>query len=297
MTADPDDNPFARESPWPRLPSAGAFKVGPLPKSSEPPPPLPEQTQRITPVFIRPSSDGAPLTPLLRGPAAAPRTAPARLQPFEAGQPQMPPLRAAQPAPRPAEPERVAAVRPIARPEPQPAGVESPSEPVMVVAAPVAGGKTRRKRSNLPLIAAGLAAAVGVAGLIAVTSGLVGGPKPPAPTPSVASASAPAAAATPDIQPTLPPAEAAAAPAPAPKALAAARAPRTGPRIPAIGFDEPIVPQSLPGRGPLPVVEAAPRPAEPLPTVEAAPQPPTAPAFQAPPPPDPNAPVTTKPPY
>ena len=53
MTDEPDDNPFARSSAWPKMPQ-GPFRVGPMPKTAAPEPPSSIQPQEITPVFVRP---------------------------------------------------------------------------------------------------------------------------------------------------------------------------------------------------------------------------------------------------
>ncbi|HKP80222.1 MAG TPA: hypothetical protein VJU34_13990, partial [Phenylobacterium sp.] len=72
MASEPDDNPFARNSVWPKMPQA-PFRVGPLPKAAPAPaqPPPPEPAARtITPVFTRPVS--APAFSGLGGGGGAP---------------------------------------------------------------------------------------------------------------------------------------------------------------------------------------------------------------------------------
>ena len=55
MASEPDDNPFARNSAWPRMPQA-PFRIGGLPRRpSAAPEPEPEAAPAtITPVFVRP---------------------------------------------------------------------------------------------------------------------------------------------------------------------------------------------------------------------------------------------------
>ena len=53
MIDETDDNPFARNSAWPKMPQA-PFRVGPMPKAEVPEPPPPTPNRNITPLFVRP---------------------------------------------------------------------------------------------------------------------------------------------------------------------------------------------------------------------------------------------------
>lgn len=53
MNDETDDNPFARNSAWPRMPQA-PFRVGPMPKAESVEPEPEPRPQKITPLFVRP---------------------------------------------------------------------------------------------------------------------------------------------------------------------------------------------------------------------------------------------------
>ena len=142
MASDPDDNPFARNSTWPKMPQA-PFRVGALPKASpqdrEPEPEAPPRT--ITPLFVRPLAPAQPAQ-MLSGGAT----------------------------PRPMQ-------RPVPQPEPAPSRVEPPSSPSVievelspVIVQPYRKPRPKPKRSPLPAIAATLVGLAGVLGLALLLS-------------------------------------------------------------------------------------------------------------------------------
>src|SRR4051794_37760501 len=152
MASEPDDNPFARNSAWPKMPQA-PFRVGPLPKAGastptaetelQPPsdtPPPPEPPRTITPLFFRPIEPQAAPN-LAMGGAGPPAPAPAVAAPAPAGARADPPP--AQPAPPPLPPQPA-----VATPAPfEPEAVELAEIVVTPLRAAGPKPKLRRKRS------------------------------------------------------------------------------------------------------------------------------------------------------
>ncbi|MBX3484034.1 hypothetical protein [Phenylobacterium sp.] len=270
MASDPD-NPFARDSAWPKMPQA-PFRVGPLPKGpviGEPrtiePEPDPELAQ-ITPVFTRPTAgasaafSGLPLS--APGPATAVEAAP-------------PPDIAPEP------------IEPIPEP-PSPAVDVAP----LAVQPPRRAGPKARRRSPVPAVAATIVGLGGLAGLAWLfAQGRQAAPSP-VPAPVVASAPArvdaeipaPPAAAPVEAAPAAAPPEAIPSP-PRPVALARATAARPAPA-------EAPRRLSIPADAAAATEEAI---TAPVLSFRPAPEPAPQPAYNPPPPPDPNAPVATRP--
>ena len=144
MASKPDDNPFARSSPWPRLPQR-PLSVRSLPAVTPLPPE--ESVTTFTPLFVRPM-DGPPTAPLATG-GGIPR---APHQPV--------PMRSIEPAG-------------LTGSVPEPA-VEVPSEAGVEVSAPGLVASVARKplprRSRLPAVAATLVGIAGVLGLAVLLS-------------------------------------------------------------------------------------------------------------------------------
>ena len=166
MAANSDDNPFGRNSAWPRMPQT-PFRVGSLPATI--PESLPDSStpnsetlppQAITPLFVRPMQtlDGSGLS-LIRRP-----------EPRETSQ--VPPP--AQPLPEAQAPLIEVPVEVAPAVEAAPIQVEVPSEPVFAqraqrLAASRAGSTHMRKR--LPAIVATLVGLGGLIGLVVMLSG------------------------------------------------------------------------------------------------------------------------------
>lgn len=134
MPSDPDDNPFARASVWPKMPQAPmSIRTLPGAERAEPVPPA-----TITPLFVRPM-DAMPAAGLLSGggvSGSAPRTP---------------------------------TVAPVIQPQPEPlVQVEDDTPPAVVTPAPARRAKVHRSR--LPLIAAGIVGVAGLAGLALLLS-------------------------------------------------------------------------------------------------------------------------------
>lgn len=131
MASDPDDNPFARNSTWPKMPQA-PFRVVALPKVSpqdrEPEPEAPLRT--ITPLFVR------PLAPSSAAPTV---TAAPRLRPVAA---------------------------PVAPPPPPPTEIEL----APVIVQPYRKPRPKTARSPLPAIVATVVGLGGVIGLALLLS-------------------------------------------------------------------------------------------------------------------------------
>ena len=204
MASEPDDNPFARSSLWPKMPQA-PFRVGPLPKGepstapSEPAQaPLSEAStpevvapRTITPLFVRPVNPPiSSLAPAVERPVTPPPPAAQRMEP---------------PPPQPPAAEAAPSGPPVA-----------PS--AMVVTAPrAARPRPVRARSRLPAVAATFVGLGGVAGLIYLLTR--GEPTPP----PVAVAPAPIAEPPPvaAVPPATVPVTAEFIPPPAPAAVVA----------------------------------------------------------------------------
>lgn len=274
MASEPDDNPFARNSAWPKMPQA-PFKVGAIRRSTpDPAPPAPEaRPATITPVFTRPVDPPPP------GPQLRP-------------QPQLDPVvQEPEPvAPEPVAPEPVAPApgAPVTSARPPVELAELVIQPPPRVRAPA---PRPSRPSRLPAV---VATAVGIGGVAALVLMFVRGQD---------AARAPAAAPTPVAAPVPAPVTALAPASPGPPTLAARTEVASAPARAA----EPI-PRSPIRR--LPATAAARQPA----ATEAAAAteeaisapvldlPPAAaaeplPAYAPPPAPDPNAPVSTRRPY
>ncbi|WP_293676436.1 hypothetical protein [uncultured Phenylobacterium sp.] len=298
MASETDDNPFARNSAWPKMPQA-PFRVGPLPKSGAAPPgpptaeqpPAEPEPRTITPLFTRPQA--APGANFALGGAAP------RLSPTPA------PIPAPAPEIRPAVPTP-AAVAPQPAPQPAPAPrliAEAPAERTAVelselVVTPLQEGRTRpaRRRSRLPAIAAtavGVAAMAGLAYLFTRAG-------PPAPGPPTAAPAAAAVAAAPVTPAPVPPIAAEGPPAaPTPVRTAAAQPARPPPaRGTALSAEPEVRIVRLPSDAARATEEAISAPVLVLPVAPAAP-PPLAPERDLRPPAaaDPNAPIRTQRPY
>lgn len=281
-----DDNPFERPSAWPKMPQ-GAFRIGPLPKAGARPaaPAAPAPTRVIAaPRPLGVLNGGA--SPSFFGGGGLGAASPAT--PAAAVPPPVEPTPVTEP-PAPAEPApfEVAEVEVIATPRKSPEVDEfdqpEPAGPLFAPYNPAA----RRRRSPMPLIAAGAVVLAGIAALAAVFAGRMKAPESPA---AVASASdvafAPQQAATTPAPPpaTLPAApatpEARALTAPPPKPaarLAALRKPprRSGPTAPqetaAAAPQAEAAPPTLVVPPPAPAL--VPTPSKPVPADPAAPIP------------------------
>lgn len=261
MASDPDDNPFARSSAWPKMPQA-PFRVGPMPKADAAPPEPPPRT--VTPVFTRPTGPAA-FTGLTSG-GAVPRR-PASPAP-------------ATPAPPPPEPTPVEAPPPAAP-------AEMASEPFVEMAPvnvqPLGSGRRMAavRKSQAPAIAAIVVGLAGVLGLAYLFNrGQEEGLrlKPAAPPAVVASAPVSPRAATPEPAVSATPAPEV---APTPARTRVVAASRTPART------------AAPRRVELPAQEPAAAPVIALPPpVVAGPEP--QPTYSPPAAPDPNAPMTTR---
>lgn len=269
MTSDPDDNPFARNSAWPKMPQA-PFRVGPIPKASVGPPEPPPRT--VTPVFTRPAGPAA-FTGLTSG-GAVPRR-PASPAPEIASAASAPSPAAARPEPLRAEPPPPAAT-PETAPEPY-------IEMAPVIVQPLGSGRRKAvaRRSPAPAIAA---TAVGVAGVLGVAYLLNRGQAESPVVPPAVTASAPVAPPVPTPEPAVAATPAAATVALAPptaqtRAAAASRA-------------------TVPRAAPTPVETPSQEPAAAVPVIALPPAavdtPEPLPTFTPPAAPDPNAPMTTR---
>lgn len=257
MASEPDDNPFIRNSVWPKMPQA-PFRVGSLPNAAGGPPlPLegepqaePEPAPRtITPLFVRPLDAGLPGGLTISGalPQSGFRSAPMP-EPF-------------------AEPQPVAQPEPVAGPEPravpiEPAAEAEPELPPFelseVVATPIRRPPPQRsrpkprRRSPAPAIAAsvvGLGAAGGAVFLLTRA--------PPSPTHSAATVTIPIAPPAPvaaSLAPPLtgpPPVELAAALPPAKVVAPAAPRARAAP-VPRVVAPRTLAPRPVTPLGRLP---------------------------------------------
>lgn len=294
MASEPDDNPFARNSVWPKMPQA-PFRVGPLPKAGpatpvaeEPPAAAPEPPRTITPLFVRPV-EPRPAPNLAMGGAAPGVT----LQPAPAPVPSPAPTPASvevrvEPPPAPPAPPVIA--------EPPPAEPE-PVELAEIVVSPFRPAAPRPKlRRRRPPFAAVAAAVVGVAGLAGLawlfTRGGAILPKP---------AAAPVMAAAPLAPTPASPVAAMLSPAPAP-VTATPAAPGRLPAAPrAAAASTEVRRLSLPSDAARATEEANTTPVLSLPAAAPPPPPPPAPelerTFRPPPAADPAAPIRTQRPY
>lgn len=281
MVSEPDDNPFARNSAWPKMPQA-PFRVGPLPKANS----LEEGTapaeppRAITPVFVRPNGPAGPIetaSPLPEPRLRAPETPASPPTPTEADV--SPPARAAD----------AEAPAPVSPPEPY-------IEVAPVIVQPLGSGARRAvRKSPVPTIAAtaaGIAAILGIAyalnrGQEAALDAAAAGPPASSAAPVAASSEpAPPAVSPPDPAPAAPanasaPAEAsptARSSAPPTRKPAAPKKIDLPPPAPAAdeGMSQPIL--SLP----------------PAPSRVATPEPAALPSYTPPAAPDPTAPVSNQ---
>ena len=163
MASDPDDNPFARPSVWPRMPQAPmSIRTLSGVERSEPEP-LPAA---ITPLFVRPM-DAPPATGLLSGggvPGSRPNVVP------------------------------VSSVAPITLSKPDPPVQVDVETPALLVA-PVRTRLPKVRRWRVPAIAAAMVGLAGLAGLAYLLGR--GGQETPAPSVAVSPAAAPLTAALP----------------------------------------------------------------------------------------------------
>jgi len=171
MASDPDDNPFARPSVWPRMPQAPmSIRTLSGPERSEPGPP----PATITPLFVRPMNE-LPAAGLLSGggvPASRPKVAPT--------------LAVAPTSPRP----------------PDPPAQGARDMPALIVA-PLRTRVAKARRWRLPAIAAFVVGLAGLAGLALLLGR--GGAEAPAPAVAVGPVAAPGTAALPTpVPPTAP---------------------------------------------------------------------------------------------
>ncbi len=167
MSSDPDDNPFARPSAWPRMPQAPMSirsLSGAERPASEPPP------ATITPLFVRPM-DAPPVTGLLSG-GGVPRP-----------QPKVGP---------------VVPVAPITLSEPEPPARVDVVTPALLVA-PVRTRLPKARRWRMPAIAAAVVGLAGLAGLAYLLGR--GGAETPVPGAVAPPAAAPLTAALPTPEP------------------------------------------------------------------------------------------------
>jgi hypothetical protein len=283
MPPETDDNPFARNSVWPKMPQT-PFRVGALPKAAPAPAPEipteppPEPARTITPLYVRPAQGrgqglaggGAVLRPALQPRAPQPEAPPPALEP-------------ALPLEPPPAAEMLAAAPATA---PEPGYVEL--EPVIVTPYATPRRPARRRRSPLPAVAATIVGLGGIVGLVYVLS--QGRPAVPA-----APGSTPAAVAVPAQPASTPAAEPAAAPKPAaaPRIASAFRSPSIRAARPAVAAS-PAEAAAAPEEASAPVLALPPAAAPPQ---AAAPEPEPQPAYTPRPAPDPNAPIPTRRPY
>lgn len=269
MTSDPDDNPFARNSAWPKMPQA-PFRVGPIPKASAGPPEPPPRT--VTPVFTRPAGPAA-FTGLTRGGAVPGRPAPSA--PAVATAAPAPSQAARRPEPLRAEPPSSDAT-PETAPEPY-------IEMAPVIVQPLGSGRRRAvaRRSPAPAIAA---TAVGVAGVLGVAYLLNRGQAESPVVPPAVTASAPLVSPVPTPGPAV---------AATPAAATVALAPPTAPTR-AVAVSRTRAPRAEP----MPVGTPAQEPDAAVPMITLPPAtvatPDPQPSFTPPAAPDPNAPMTTR---
>lgn len=261
MASEQDDNPFARNSGWPRMPQA-PFRVGPPPKAAptapraetQPPP------KTITPAFVRPL-----------GPAAFPGPTGGEVLPRATPSPVAEVARAVPPVPPPA-----AEAAEAAAPQPQPYIEVAP----VIVQPAATGARKARRKSPFPAIAA---TGVGLAAILGLAYALNRGQ-------DVALKRAPpASAAFASVAPATPVAGAVESPVVAP-----AQSPTQAPVVP-----RRRVRTATPPKVALPTAaadESATAPLISLPPVVAAPAAPPAPlpSYTPPAAPDPNAPVSTR---
>jgi len=173
MASEPDDNPFARNSAWPKMPQA-PMRVSIPPRTPEgraeqpaaapPPSDVPPQPRTITPLFVRPIEGpiGAELSGLITRPMTAPNPAQPPPAPDTTFQPSHP-LPKAVDAPVVVARAPAAPSAPAPTPEPKPGFTEVEA----VIVQPLRARKTKAAgRSKGPAIAAAVVAAAGVAGLI-----------------------------------------------------------------------------------------------------------------------------------
>jgi hypothetical protein len=282
--SEPDDNPFGRNSAWPKMPQA-PFRLGALPKAGvtpAQPAPTPEpltQTPAITPLYVRPVEGAVPPPPSATRPTFITRP-----PPEAAPAPQRP---APEPPPQPVEAQAaeirpLATVPPIARPpvELEPLIVQPLARATSGVSSNGGG------RSKTPAVVAAVIGVAVLGGLVfALSQGHEDRPVPRAPSAASAivsttqqsvtarreaQASQPA---TPEPKASTPSARATQAPRAAAASAAATEAATPAPVL------------ALPPAQPTPVEIAPPPAPEPLP------------AYKPPTTPDPNAPMTTQRPY
>ncbi|MEW5686179.1 MAG: hypothetical protein AB1942_14770 [Pseudomonadota bacterium] len=285
MASDPDDNPFARNSAWPKMPQA-PFRMGGLPKAGaaeETPTPVepPAAPATITPVFVRPA-DPAPQPAAAARPTFITRPPP---QPAQVARPAAAPPRAeAAPPSRPPPQPAPAAVEPPVRPpvELEPLVIQPPARPRATSA--------RASTNRTPAIAAAAVGVLALAGLIfALSQGREAAPRAPAPARAMVTTTQQSVAARAPTPPAATPVSE--APQPAARRIVTTRStPSVAAAVSRTAASRAATPPApvlaLPPAAPEPVViTPAPAVAEPLPTYT----PPTTP--------DPNAPMTTRRPY
>ena len=185
MASDPDDNPFARPSVWPRMPQApmSIRALSGVERSEPEPPPA-----TITPLFVRPM-DAPPTASLLSGgglPGSRPRVA------------------------------QVIPVAPITLRQPDPLAQVDLETPALLVA-PVRTRLPNSRGWRVPAIAAAVAGLAGLAGLALLLGR--GGQETPAPSVAVSPVAAPVTAGLPTPVPQV---TAATPPAPTREAAPAA---------------------------------------------------------------------------
>lgn len=291
MASEPDDNPFTRNSVWPKMPQA-PFRVGSLPNAGGTPPQLLEGEPQAEPA----SEPASPtITPLF-------------VRPLDAGPPSGLNLGGALPQSRfHSEPEPLAQPEPVADPEPRAVVIEAtaeaepeplPFELSEVVATPMRGpppqrsGPKPRRRSAAPVIVAsviGLGAAGAAAFLLTRAPPAATVTIPIAPQAPVEAIVAPALAVPPPVELTaaLPPERAVAPVAPLSRAASA----------PQLLAQRTLAPLGrLPSDAAVATEEAINGPALVLSPAAAA-QPAAEPAYRPPVATDPGAPIRTQRPY
>lgn len=142
-----DENPFARNSAWPKMPQA-PFRVGALPKAA----PLDAavlEPKKITPLFVRPADADTPMRPAFADAQLA-----AEPLPFE-------PDVAASPEPSPEPPAEPPSEPPQAAVELAPLFVEPPRR-----------AKPAHRRSLMPALVATAVGVVGIIGFALLLSGV-----------------------------------------------------------------------------------------------------------------------------